>query len=179
MKRFFRRLVPVFVGLMITPAVHPDPMHPVADGAFWHHDSNWIFPAKIGEFEIVGAAQEVAGSTDAVAHYAHGEGESRVTATVDVYRLDSPAAAEREIRLDGDGSPYEAITVGKSGQFPGTTIFQRTGADAAFSSVATCVVAVGEWRVRIFVTVPQKRADSPASIEAFVLGQRWDTLAGL
>src|SRR5512134_4085158 len=73
-----------------------DPIHAVTDGAYWHHGSNWTFPRIIGPYRRVGIPQDVAGSDDAVAHYAYVEDGVRYLASVNVYRASSPAAGELE-----------------------------------------------------------------------------------
>src|SRR5262245_48999970 len=70
-----------------------DPIHAIADGAYWHHDSGWVFPEKIGEFVRVGIPQDVAGSRDAVAYYAWNVDGSRIVVSVDVFPADSAADA--------------------------------------------------------------------------------------
>src|SRR5688500_4539982 len=74
------------------PAASADPIHAAADGAYWHHDSGWVFPMKIGEFVLVGIPQDVAGSNDAVAYYARVADGARITASVDLYAPDSASA---------------------------------------------------------------------------------------
>ena len=69
-----------------------DPLHAVADGAYWHHDSGWVFPAKAGEFALVGVPQDVAGSREAVAYYAREASGSRTVVSVSVYPAESEPA---------------------------------------------------------------------------------------
>jgi hypothetical protein len=70
-----------------------DPLHPIAEGAYWHHESNCIFPAALAGFARVGAPQEVDGSTTVVAHYARGEGAARIVAVITVFPVGDVAAA--------------------------------------------------------------------------------------
>jgi hypothetical protein len=73
---------------LCTPLVlHADPLHAIADDAFWHHESNFIFLAALGDFIRVGAPQEVDGSTTVVAHYSRGTGEAREVVVVEVVPL--------------------------------------------------------------------------------------------
>ena len=72
---------------MSIPLAQADPIHAVAEGAYWHHDSGWVFPERTGGYVRVGIPQDVAGSEDAVAHYARSRTASGMTASVDVYRV--------------------------------------------------------------------------------------------
>lgn len=72
---------------LLPTAPHADPLHALANDAYWHHDSNFVFPARLAEFTRVGAPQEVDGTTTVVAHYAHGVGESRVVVVIEVVPL--------------------------------------------------------------------------------------------
>ena len=151
-------------------------MHPFADGAYWHHDSGWVFPATIGEFERVGVPQDVAGSRDAVAYYSYVANGVRTTASVDVYPPGFRAVVEIETREAGRLSSESAFTVGKERALSGTRVVYAIRADG--TSRVTCVYlfAAGEWRVRI--RVAQAPADVLRTMDAFVIGQRWDTLTG-
>jgi hypothetical protein len=70
-----------------------DPLHPIAGDAYWHHESNFVFPATLAEFTRVGAPQELDGSTTVVAHYARGVGAARVVVVIEVVPVaDVPTA---------------------------------------------------------------------------------------
>lgn len=71
-----------------TAASHADPLHPIARDAYWHHESNFIFPATLAGFTRAGAPQEVDGSPIVTAFYAQGTGDARVVVEVSV--LPSP-----------------------------------------------------------------------------------------
>jgi len=156
--------------LLCSHMAHADPIHAVADGAFWHHDSGWIFPEKIGEFTRVGAAQDVAGSSEAVAHYAAFASGSRIVASVHVYPADSDTAqSESESgKLLTDG----AFVLGNAQALSATKrIYVETDPGEL---IAIYLVTAGEWRVRVrFSGAPAK---TMPSLDAFVLGQRWETL---
>jgi len=131
-----------------------DPIHAIADGAYWHHDSGLVFPRKIGEFELVGIPQDVAGSREAVAYYARGVAGARTVAAVTAY-------------------PVEAIDLGEG---------LRAELDAHSTGTGDAVtlryfVAKRDWRVRIEVAVPAPDADTHSSIEAFIRGLQWKSLA--
>jgi hypothetical protein len=131
-----------------------DPIHAIADGAYWHHDSGFVFPRKVGEFELVGIPQDVAGSQEAVAYYARGDAGERTVAAINVY-------------------PVEFIDLGE-----GLRAEQDAHATGAGDTVTLrYFVAKRDWRVRIEVAVPAPGADTHSSIEAFIRGLQWKSLA--
>ena len=87
--------------------LHADPLHPLAGDAYWHHESNFIFPATLAGFARVGAPQDLDGSSTVVAyyalshsatwmrvvaHYARGAGDDRLVIVVDVFPIaDGPS----------------------------------------------------------------------------------------
>jgi hypothetical protein len=75
-----------------------DPIHPIAGGAYWHHDSNWVFPARVGEFQRVGIPQDIAGSRNASAWYALERDGARFVAEVEIRARDEAAG-------EGDAPP--------------------------------------------------------------------------
>lgn len=168
-------------GLLILSIASADPVHRVADGAYWHHDSGWIFPEKIGGFERVGAAQDVAGTADAVAYYAREIGGARIVVSVDVFPADSAAEgttvatatavmqrATRDAGADPDSRTLEIAA--------GVLAAQVTLRQPELATLATFFfVESGEWRVRIQTGAPVPEA-AAAEIEKFARGQRWDTL---
>jgi len=144
-----------------------DPIHARADGAYWHHDSAWIFPEKVGTYERVGIPQDVAGSEDAVAYYAFVENGLRYTASVDVYRATSAAAAGLEAPAPG---PYSDAAFAVSAAHASSSsrhVYERES-----PVLGVYLIDSGDWRVRIRVTGPDL-----ATMDAFARGQRWDTLA--
>jgi hypothetical protein len=91
MKRQQIKALPLLV-LLVCATAFADPIHAIADGAYWHHDSGWVFPEKIAEFVRVGIPQDVAGSHEAVAYYAREREGIRTVVAVDVYPADSEPA---------------------------------------------------------------------------------------
>jgi hypothetical protein len=147
MKRiFFLMALLVCVSSGTAPA---DPLHARANGAYWHHDSGWVFPEKVGEFVRVGIPQDVAGSPDAVAYYAREVDGVRETASVDVYQATSSAAAELEARPEG---PLTA-----DGEFSFRDTQALTGARQVYAVemsgspavVGIYFISAGEWRIRV------------------------------
>jgi hypothetical protein len=146
-----------------------DPIHAVADGAYWHHGSNWTFPEIVGAYQRVGIPQDVAGSDDAVAHYAHVDGGVRYTASVNVYRASSAAAAELEAAAPGTLTSEGAFLASEPARLTGIRrIYGRNGKSGL---TGVYVINAGEWRVAIQVS-----GSGLEAMDAFVLAQRWDTL---
>jgi hypothetical protein len=74
----------ILLAALLPPTLHADPLHSLANDAYWHHESNFIFPAALAEFTRVGAPQEVDGSTTVIAYYARGAGDSRMVVVIEV-----------------------------------------------------------------------------------------------
>jgi hypothetical protein len=165
------RILSLIALLACLPAsAFADPIHARADGAYWHHESGWVFPEKVGEFVRVGIPQDVAGSQDAVAYYACEVGGARNTASVDVYLAKSAAAAELETppedRLTSEGT----LPLGATQAVAGTRRIYAAGTGTE-GFVGVYFVSAGDWRVRIRITGSELSA-----MDAFVRGQRWETL---
>ena len=78
--------------LLATGAAVADPLHQTAENAYWHHDSNFLFPAALAGFTRIGAPQEVDGSTTINAHYGGGDSERWIVFTIDLFpRADGAA----------------------------------------------------------------------------------------
>ena len=168
-----------FGWIALTSAVCADPIHRQADGAYWHHDSGWIFPEKIGDFVRVSEPQDVAGSRDAVAYYARERDGERIVASVDVFPADSAAdattleSAKAALQREAGAAPLVESTLALGDALQATEIVARGTADDA--PRALYFVTRGEWRVRIVFTGAQPgKASIPGGVE-FVRGQRWDT----
>lgn len=174
--RHFPICLIVAVACLSLGGARADPIHSVDKGAFWHHDSGWIFPARIGDFELVGIPQDVAGSRDAVAHYAHIVDGARITAAVDVYPADSAAADAMKSEAPGKLSSEEPFAVGEPGALTGSRLVYGTEAQGSDQPVALYFIATTEWRVRI--RIAGAKAGMLPAMDGFVLAQRWDTLAG-
>jgi hypothetical protein len=188
MNRVSTLLLATLVCLSVWSDGRADPIHAIADGAFWHHDSGWVFPGRLEEFVLTGAAQDVAGTPDAVAHYARVSKGVRATASVDVYAADSgapdatfesvKAGIEREIQPNGRLSSEDSFPVGKQRPFPGTRVTYSVAGGETPALIGLYLVTAGDWFVRIRVTLPRPERDARERMDAFVLAQRWDTLPG-
>lgn len=159
-------LIALLATLPHVPAL-ADPIHVAASGAYWHHGSGWTFPESVGRFSRVGIPQDVAGSEDAVAHYARVENGIRSIASVDVYQAVSAAAGELEER-SGSASSDTTLLVSTTRGLSA----RREVSDADKPSlIATYFIDAGEWRVRIRIT-----GASLEAMDEFVRGQRWESL---
>ena len=170
--------------LAFGPGAHADTLHAIADGAYWHHDSGWIMPERIGEFVRVGMPQDVAGSTDVIVYYARATGE-RVTASVEVYRQDSAindksppeAKASFEAELGAVVSLQESELIADAG-----AVTARVNRIVFASDVQSgprwllYFASAGDWRVKVRITSPSPQSQSLALADAFVRGLRWDSL---
>jgi hypothetical protein len=140
-----------------------DPLHVRADGAYWHHDSGWEFPEKIGEFVRVGIPQDVAGSPDAVAYYACVENGVRNTAAVDVYQAKSAAAPELERPPEGSLTSDDTFPLNAAQALTATRQIYAVSSPGAL--VGMYFISAGEWRIRIRIT-----GSRPEAMDAFVRG---------
>jgi hypothetical protein len=115
----------------------------------------------------VGSPQEVAGSRDAVAHYACIVNGVRVVASVDVFPSDSAASREKPA---GD-----AFIVSEAPALTGTRAIDSAVHESAAELVGLYFVSTGGWNVSIRVSSPQ--TDAAPLMDAFALAQRWETLS--
>jgi len=160
-------------GMIAGPQAVADPIHAIAGGAYWHHDSGWQFPEKCGEFARVGIPQDVAGSRDAVAYYAHVVDGFRIVASVDVYPVDS-AAAQAMMADDANKlSSAGPFLVGTARKLSGTRRAFAVGAKTGLTMVY--FFAAGDWKVRIRIV--DANAELAPLLDAFVLDQRWEALS--
>jgi hypothetical protein len=177
-----RYLVCALAGLAtcLVPGISTaDPIHARANGEYWHHDSGWVFPERIGNFVRVGLPQDVAGSQDAVAHYAWVRQGVRIVAAVDVFPADSAAVGTTlESARSALAGPAESL-VQTELPLANTKLHAArvtgTAAPAAATRALYFVVA-GQWRVRIQVDAPVGAVELGPELDAFVRAQRWDTL---
>jgi hypothetical protein len=127
----------LFAAQAVTSSVYADPLHVRPDDSYWHHDSHWIFPARVGDFVRVGIPQDIAGSREATAWYAIVVDGVRVVASVEIQEASTPQDPQR------------------------APLAQREA---------------GDWVVRLYVQAPSGTTLPQAVLDAFVNGQRWDTL---
>jgi hypothetical protein len=177
-----RYLVAAFTALascLLPQAATADPIHARANGEYWHHDSGWIFPERIGDFVRVGLPQDVAGSQDAVAHYAWTRGDLRIVAAVDIVTADTIAEgatleSARTALVTGAANVADVDLPLGDTKLRATRIAIAASAEAAAKTLY--FVDAGSWRVRIQVTLPAGAVDLAPELDAFVRAQRWETL---
>jgi hypothetical protein len=172
-------------AIAFVATAHADPLHSVAGGAYWHHDSGWMFPEKLGEFVRVGVPQDVGGSRDAVAFYAREVDGQRIVASVDVFPADSAADAAtlenakaallRDTSVSVDDLVESTLPLRQDGALLAAQVIVAHGASGNLPR-ALYFVSSGEWRVRIVFTAAQAVGQIPGGVE-FVREQRWDTLS--
>lgn len=180
-------LLATLVYFAAGPAGMADTLHAIADGAFQHHGSSWIFPQQIGDFVRIGAPQDVDGTVDVVAHYAKVAGSIRTTAVVSVYPPESAAAEttlanaksaiESTLKLAKQAAARSEapFKVGKQPELVGVKASYQT--DAAAGSLANLYFFdTGAWIVKIRGGTEQAGNDSDALLDDFVRGQRWESL---
>ena len=169
-------------ALALPVAALADPIHRIDNDAYWHHDSGWVFPARFGGFEREGAAQDVAGTADAVAHYVRVANGVRVVVSVEVFSADS--AAPNSLLAMARGELVGSV-VGVQGHLTDDTLpvgkgltasCLRFAASGDAPSEAMYFVEAGAWRVRIRATLPAAARGVLDELDAFVQSQRWDTL---
>jgi hypothetical protein len=179
-----------FTALLCSSLIHPvlaDTLHSIGNGLFWHHESGWIFPERIGDFVRIGMPQDVAGSSDVVAHYARTTGNQRITAVIDVYGADSAINAatftDAKKMMDAElgSSAHEAraetpIKVGAAPLYEGSKAIYEITRDGAPAYRALYFIDTGDWNVKVQITAPANSPDAAALADEFVRAQRWDRL---
>ena len=65
------RLFAALVCLALTPTqIAPTRFTRSTGGGYYHHQSGWVFPEKIGDFTLVGVPQDINGTDDVAGYYA-------------------------------------------------------------------------------------------------------------
>jgi hypothetical protein len=64
------RLIATLACLAFVPATVADAIHALQTGGFYHHQSGWVFPEKIGDFALVGIPTDLNGTVDVDGYYA-------------------------------------------------------------------------------------------------------------
>jgi hypothetical protein len=175
------------IALIAFTPIHPafaDPIHAVGNGDYWHHDSGWVFPERVGEFVRIGFPQDVAGSRDAVGYYERVFNGVKVVVDVDIFPVDSAA---ENVTFETARASLVAAANGKPGELSEGTLAVDLGlqvdrvrftpsADAPAQSLYFAVA--GGWRVRIRVSIPPSAREVVNELDSFVQQQRWEKLAG-
>jgi hypothetical protein len=169
--------------LSASPLALADPIHAVGNGDYWHHDSGWVFPERVGEFVRIGFPQDVAGSRDAVGYYERMLNGIKVVIDVDVFPSDSSA---ENISLESARAALVAAVNGTPGQLTDDTLSLERGLQATRLRFTPSVDApaqalyfavAGDWCVRIRVSAPAAAREVLNDVDAFVQSQKWEKLA--
>ncbi|HTU67525.1 MAG TPA: hypothetical protein VMF52_16365 [Steroidobacteraceae bacterium] len=105
-------LVSLALVFLLPATALADPLHPIARDGYWHHESNFVFPARLAGFTRAGAPQELDGSETVTAYYAQGEGDARIVVQVSVapVRAGSPPAPAADTKYTVDHAGWR-VTV--------------------------------------------------------------------
>ena len=161
-------LVVVFLALA-QPGV-ADTIHAMPDGGYYHHQSGWIFPDRIGDFALTGAAQDIDGTIDVVAYYARESKGVRTVASVSVYPPDSAAP---ETRPGSIKATPVTVEVSKQPRLQATKLSYKDGKS---TRATVYFIDTGAWIVKVRTSVPATDKSIGPIFEQFVRGQRWDSL---
>src|SRR5262245_15025393 len=164
--RFFTALA----CLALTQLCLADTIHTMPGGGYYHHQSGWVFPEKIGEFALVGAPQDLNGTDDVVAYYARLHEGARTVATVNIYTLDS---AEPETRPASIKAKPVMVAISKQPKLSAAKLVYK---DGKTSRATAYFVETSAWIVKIRASVPAADKEVAPAIDAFARGQRWDKL---
>lgn len=176
------RLLWVIACISLAHTAMADTLHAIADAAYQHHGSSWVFPEKIGEFARVGAPQDVDGTIDVVAYYAAIIDGRRIVAIVDVYPPDSAAAgaklADAKAALESAAVRERSEGTLEVGNPPLTArkLHYLIGDERADSQQYLYFIDAGAWIVKIRSEIPTADLAADAVLDNFVRGQRWDSL---
>jgi hypothetical protein len=147
-----------------------DTIHAMENGAYYHHQSGWIFPDKIGEFSLVGIPQDINGTVDVAAYYARESKGVRTVASVSVYPPDSAAPETTPASIKATAVSVEVSTQ------PRLRAAKLAYKDGKTSRATVYFVDTGAWIVRIRSSVPATDQETAPALERFVRNQRWDSL---
>jgi hypothetical protein len=164
--RFFTALA----CLALTQLCFADTIHTMPGGGYYHHQSGWVFPEKVGEFSLVGVPQDLNGTDDVAAYYARVHEGVRTVASVNVYTLDS---AEPETRPASIKAKPVKLEISKK---PPLTAAKLVYKDGKTSRATAYFVETATWIVKIRASVPAADKEVAPAIETFARSQRWDTL---
>lgn len=163
----------VFAALACLALAQPcsaDTIHSIIGGGYYHHQSGWVFPEKIGDFSLVGVPGDINGTDDVAAYYARVHKGVRTVASVAVYAPDSaePETTPASIK----GKPI-AIQVS---QRPPLRAAKLTFKDGKSSRTTVYFIETGNWTVKVRATTPLTDKGIAPVLDAFTRNQRWDSL---
>ena len=164
------RLAAALACFACTQVTLADTIHAIQGGGFYHHQSGWVFPEKIGDYALVGIPQDINGTVDASAWYAREVKGLRTVASVSVYPPDS---AQPETTPASIKATPVMVEISKK---PALRAAKLTYKDSKTTRATVYFVDAGTWIVRIRSSLPATIKDTGPALEAFVRTQRWDSL---
>lgn len=147
-----------------------DTIHAMQGGGYYHHQSGWVFPEKVGEYTLVGVPQDINGTDDAAAYYARVHEGVRTVASVTVYPPNSAAPQTKPASIKA--TPV-AVAISKQ---PRLRAARVTFKDGKSSRTTVYVIDTGAWIVKVRATLPATDKETAPALEAFARNQRWDSL---
>lgn len=176
--------IAAIAAIALSSESHADPLHAIGGGAYWHHDSGWIFPERIGDFVRVGAPQDVGGSRDVIVYYAHGNTDARATASIEIYPTDS-VVGEMTF-ADAKANLVRELTakIESEGPFRLETQTPITAAKASFTAhrdgsatqANLYFVEAGDWRIKLRLVASKTDTRSLQQMDDFARSQTWSRL---
>ncbi len=164
------RFLTALVCLALTQLCRADTIHSIIGGGYYHHQSGFVFPEKIGDFTLVGVPQDINGTDDVGAYYARVAGAVRTVASVNVYTPDSAEPETRPASVKGKPVAFE---VSKQPRLSAAKLVVKEGK----SSRATLYfIDTGNWIVKVRATTPLTDKSIAPLLDAFTRNQRWDSL---
>lgn len=163
----------LFAAVACIALVHPcfaDTIHTMSDGGYYHHQSGWVFPAKIGDFQLVGAPQDLNGTDDVAAYYARVNKGVRTVASVNIYAPDSTEPETRPVSIKAKPVMLE---ISKKPNLRAAKLVYK---DGKTSRATAYFVETPAWIVKIRASVPTTDKEVAPAIDAFARGQRWNSL---
>jgi hypothetical protein len=164
------RLAAALTCMVFAHLSFADTIHAMQDGSYYHHQSGWVFPDKIGDFSLVGIPQDINGTVDVAAWYARESQGVRTVVTVSVYPPDS--AQPETLPASIKATPV-SVEISKQPRLRATRLTFKEGKS---SRAIVYFVETGAWIVRVRSTVAATDKATPPLLEAFVRNQRWDSL---
>ena len=175
----------LLLWLACIPAGLADAWHQFGQqDAYWHHGSGWIFPGRIGEFELVRTPYQIDGNDDVGAQYEMVVNGMPRTAEVVIYypnsaaigaRLDTARAAMQSSSANG-----KPISPKRQGKFAIERRLEIVGVRTIYSSQdvqrGLYFFQTPNWVVTIRTQTQAADIDATKALNAFVQEQRWDTL---
>jgi hypothetical protein len=165
-----KRIALALTCLAVSTVSLADTIHEMENGAYYHHQSGWIFPAQIGDFSLVGAPQDINGTVDVIAYYARMSKGVRTVASVSVYPPDSAAPETTPASIKA--TPI-AVELSKQ---PPLRAARLTYKDGKTTRATVYFIDTGPWIIKIRASLPATDKENAPILEKFVRGQRWDRM---